>query len=103
MYREITRRLAAGGTVVLDGGTGTEIQRQGVPRDSKTLAEPLKKGAPRAPLGPISIPSHITSFRQDHTCERLSPATYIGYCYYPSGYHGVNLAECRVRTSISCT
>lgn len=30
----------------------------------KILAEPLVK-RPQAPLGPISLPSHATSFRQD--------------------------------------
>ena len=31
MYDEIRSRLAAGKTVVIDGGTGTELQRRGVP------------------------------------------------------------------------
>jgi S-methylmethionine-dependent homocysteine/selenocysteine methylase len=35
MYNEIARKLAAGGVVILDGGTGTEIQRQGVVMDSE--------------------------------------------------------------------
>lgn len=35
MYNEIARKLADGGVVVLDGGTGTEIQRQGVAMDSE--------------------------------------------------------------------
>jgi len=35
MYESIESRLAAGKPVVLDGGTGTEIQRAGVPMDSE--------------------------------------------------------------------
>ncbi len=32
-YPEIQRRLRSGGIVILDGGTGTELQRRGVPMD----------------------------------------------------------------------
>lgn len=35
MYNQIARKLAQGGTVVLDGGTGTEIQRRGVAMDDE--------------------------------------------------------------------
>lgn len=35
MYGELARKLAAGETIVLDGGTGTEIQRHGVPMDDE--------------------------------------------------------------------
>lgn len=35
MYDQIARRLAGGGTIILDGGTGTEIQRRGVDMDSE--------------------------------------------------------------------
>lgn len=35
MYDEIGRKLAAGEVVILDGGTGTEIQRHGVAMDSE--------------------------------------------------------------------
>lgn len=35
MYNEIARKLAAGEMVILDGGTGTEIQRHGVPMDGE--------------------------------------------------------------------
>lgn len=35
MYDEIDRKLASGEVVVLDGGTGTDIQRRGVPMDSE--------------------------------------------------------------------
>lgn len=34
MYTTLERKLAAGGTIILDGGTGTEIQRRGAPMDS---------------------------------------------------------------------
>lgn len=35
MYNEIARKLAGGEVVVLDGGTGTEIQRRGVAMDDE--------------------------------------------------------------------
>ncbi len=34
-YSEIERRLKAGGIVILDGGTGTELERRGVPMDAE--------------------------------------------------------------------
>ena len=36
MYDGIAEALARGDTVILDGGTGTDIQRRGVPMDSST-------------------------------------------------------------------
>ena len=33
-YAAIEARLAAGGLVVLDGGTGSELERRGVPMDA---------------------------------------------------------------------
>lgn len=36
MYQRVEQALAAGHTVVLDGGTGTEVQLRGVPMDSET-------------------------------------------------------------------
>lgn len=35
MYDDIARKLSEGEVVILDGGTGTEIQRKGVPMDSE--------------------------------------------------------------------
>ena len=34
-YAEIERRLGAGGVVILDGGTGTELELRGVPMDAE--------------------------------------------------------------------
>ena len=36
MYDHIAKKLAGGGTIILDGGTGTDIQRRGVPMNSET-------------------------------------------------------------------
>ena len=36
MYDHIARKLAAGGTIILDGGTGTDIQRRGAPMSGET-------------------------------------------------------------------
>jgi S-methylmethionine-dependent homocysteine/selenocysteine methylase len=36
MYDEIAKKLAAGRTIILDGGTGTGIQRRGAPMDGET-------------------------------------------------------------------
>lgn len=33
MYESVERKLREGGTVILDGGTGTDLQRRGVPMD----------------------------------------------------------------------
>ena len=35
MYEHIARKLAAGDTIIIDGATGTEIQRRGVPMDDE--------------------------------------------------------------------
>lgn len=36
MYRYVLEKLASGETIILDGGTGTDIQRRGVPMNSAT-------------------------------------------------------------------
>ena len=36
MYVHVAEKLSAGGLVILDGGTGTDIQRRGVPMDGQT-------------------------------------------------------------------
>jgi len=36
MYEQIARKLASGANVILDGGTGTDIQRRGAPMDGDT-------------------------------------------------------------------
>ena len=36
MYDHIARKLAAGETIILDGGTGTDIQRRGAPMSGET-------------------------------------------------------------------
>src|SRR6185436_20968986 len=36
MYRNIQKKLDAGQTIILDGGTGTDIQRRGAPMSSET-------------------------------------------------------------------
>lgn len=36
MYDHIAKKLALGRTIVIDGGTGTDIQRRGVPMDGET-------------------------------------------------------------------
>ena len=36
MYGHIAEKLASGDTIILDGGTGTDIQRRGVPMSSST-------------------------------------------------------------------
>ena len=36
MYDVIRKKLARGETIILDGGTGTDIQRRGVPMSSST-------------------------------------------------------------------
>lgn len=32
MYEHIARKLATGGIIIIDGGTGTDIQRRGATR-----------------------------------------------------------------------
>lgn len=39
-YAEIERRLKNGGIVILDGGTGTELERRGVPMDPQAWCGP---------------------------------------------------------------
>ena len=39
-YPEIQLRLQSGGIVILDGGTGTELQRRGVPMDPEAWCGP---------------------------------------------------------------
>lgn len=39
-YADIQRRLNEGGIVILDGGTGTELERRGVPMDPKAWCGP---------------------------------------------------------------
>ncbi|MEJ2123156.1 MAG: homocysteine S-methyltransferase family protein [Alphaproteobacteria bacterium] len=39
-YEDLKRRLADGGIVILDGGTGTELQRRGVPMDAEAWCGP---------------------------------------------------------------
>jgi len=39
-YAAIERRLKNGGTVILDGGTGTELERRGVPMDPEAWCGP---------------------------------------------------------------
>jgi len=39
-YKNLERRLADGGIVILDGGTGTELQRRGVPMDPEAWCGP---------------------------------------------------------------
>lgn len=39
-YEDLKRRLANGGIVILDGGTGTELQRRGVPMDPEAWCGP---------------------------------------------------------------
>lgn len=39
-YAQVTRRLAGGGVVLLDGGTGTELERRGVSMDPKAWCGP---------------------------------------------------------------
>jgi S-methylmethionine-dependent homocysteine/selenocysteine methylase len=36
MYDQIVKKLAAGEAIIIDGGTGTEIQRRGVPMNGET-------------------------------------------------------------------
>ena len=46
MYDLIRAKLATGDTIILDGGTGTDIQRRGVPMSSSALSGPLRKRTP---------------------------------------------------------
>jgi S-methylmethionine-dependent homocysteine/selenocysteine methylase len=39
-YTEIDRRLLSGGIVILDGGTGTELQRRGIAMDPRAWCGP---------------------------------------------------------------
>ena len=39
-YRSIKKRLDSGGVVVIDGGTGTELQRRGVPMNPEAWCGP---------------------------------------------------------------
>ena len=43
-YADIKRRLDEGGVVILDGGTGTELERRGVPMDPKAWCGPATLG-----------------------------------------------------------
>ena len=36
MYERIAKKLAAGRNIILDGGTGTDIQRRGAPMSAET-------------------------------------------------------------------
>jgi methionine synthase I (cobalamin-dependent) len=45
-YAELLARIDAGGVIVIDGGTGTEIQRRGVAMDGDTWCAEANLGAP---------------------------------------------------------
>jgi len=45
-YADLLARIDAGDVVVIDGGTGTEIQRRGVPMDGETWCAEVNVGAP---------------------------------------------------------
>ncbi len=36
MYQQIARKLAAGAAIIIDGGTGTDVQKRGAPMDGAT-------------------------------------------------------------------
>ena len=36
MYKDIQKKLSAGQIIILDGGTGTDIQRRGIPMSGET-------------------------------------------------------------------
>ena len=40
MYKEIERKLNTGELILLDGGTGTEIQRKGAPMSGEVWCAP---------------------------------------------------------------
>ena len=44
-YAETERRLRSGGIIILDGGTGTELQRRGVPMDPEGIVRGKCTGA----------------------------------------------------------
>ncbi|MDX1576225.1 MAG: homocysteine S-methyltransferase family protein [Kiloniellales bacterium] len=52
-YKDLERRLAGGGIVILDGGIGTELERRGVPMD------------PEAWCGPASL-AHLDTLEAIH-------------------------------------
>ena len=46
MYRKIEEKLRRGETIILDGGTGTDIQRRGVPMSGETWCAEANLGYP---------------------------------------------------------
>jgi len=44
VYSELQRKLDAGDVIILDGGTGTELERRGVPMDGKAWCGPATLG-----------------------------------------------------------
>ena len=48
MYTHIEQKLAQGSTIILDGGTGTQIQKHGAPMDSATWCAAANLNAPDA-------------------------------------------------------
>lgn len=48
MYAHIAERLARGGVIILDGGTGTDIQRRGVPMSGATWCAEANLTHPQA-------------------------------------------------------
>jgi S-methylmethionine-dependent homocysteine/selenocysteine methylase len=46
MYANVDIKIAAGNAVILDGGTGTEIQARGVPMDSETWCAEANRSHP---------------------------------------------------------
>ncbi len=51
MYEHIRERLSAGGTVVIDGGTGTELQRRGVPMSTEVWCALASRSHPEVLQG----------------------------------------------------
>ena len=76
MYKNIQQKLDNGQTIILDGGTGTDIQRRGVPMSGETWCAEANLTHPdivravhedyiaRAPtsLSPIPLPPAPCSF-----------------------------------------
>ena len=51
MYDELRERLLSGGTIVLDGGTGTELQRRGVPMSTEVWCALASRSHPEVLRG----------------------------------------------------
>ena len=71
MYKEIERKLNAGELILLDGGTGTEIQRKGAPMSGEVWCALATRSHPQI-LHDVHV-DYIDAGARHHHRQHLWP------------------------------